>query len=533
MASKRHFVRDVLMFQRSSRIQRTNRIRLGLRELTTTPYHAPPPVNEQDYLTNKGRVEGVWIFFRHGDRAPSRPLCPSHLVEEEASFWRGKLPKPDTETAFHALSRYFPPDIHPSCNDGQFLDVRRAPFGFLTDTGVEQTRENGLRLFNRYNRHGYHTPGNEEYSSAKDFLKGWDLRVYSTNYVRTIMSVQSFLDGLLGMDIYKNLQAVTNSSLEIPQSAADMRIPNHGSLPPPTDDALLRVQVRGRDQDTLNAFDRNPDLMADLVGEVISSPEFQKRDGDAAPLAARLANILPGLARRKAKPSVYNAAPSGINWIEATDHFVCRMAHDVSFSRFSNFEHDDRVEQTLSALAHQTTAHLAWRFRQWYKSPRLLAAIAAPPLREIAQQLLATPSMAESDRRPFTIYSCHDVTILALLYGIGADFLACDDNGGWRFWPSYASTLVFELVRIHDDDHLDNSHVVRVLLNGKPILSVDQHNRYWDSEGTPVGNGPSRMLLTTDFAEIITNLEKAGGYDRGSVTADDAAKKRDMSNWTG
>jgi hypothetical protein len=395
---------------------------------------------------------------------------------------------------------------------------------------VEQTRENGLRLFNRYNRLGYHTPGNEEYSSAKDFLKGWDLRVYSTNYVRTIMSVQSFLDGLLGMDIYKNLQAASSSEEDCEHG---MRIPNHGSLPPPTDDALLRVQVRGRDQDTLNAFDRNPDLMADLVSEVISSPEFQKRDGDAAPLAARLANILPGLARRKAKPSVYNAAPSGINWIEATDHFVCRTAHDVTFSRFSDFEHDDRVEQTLTALAHQTTAHLAWRFRQWYKSPRLLAAIAAPPLREIAQQLLATKSMAESDRRPFTIYSCHDVTILALLYGIGADFLACDDNGGWRFWPSYASTLVFELVRIHDDDSLDNSHVVRVLLNGKPILSVDQHHRYWDSEGTPVGNGPSKMLLATDFAEIITNLEKAGGYDRGSVTADDAAKQRDMSNWTG
>lgn len=109
--------------------------------------------DERELLTNGGTVEGVWIFCRHGDRAPSRPLCPAHLHDEEATFWLSRLPRPDSLEAFQAFSRRFQPDIHPS-NDGQFLDVRRAPFGFLTHTGIEQTRENGARLFKRYNRHG-------------------------------------------------------------------------------------------------------------------------------------------------------------------------------------------------------------------------------------------------------------------------------------------------------------------------------------------------------------------------------------------
>lgn len=354
--------------------------------------------SSDDYLRNKGIVEGVWIFCRHGDRAPSRPLSPPHKLEEEAEFWASRLPRPGSFLTFQEFSRYFTPDIHDDSNDEKFLDTRRYPFGFLTHKGMEQTREIGKRLFRRYNRHGHHLPDKENYFDAKGFLECWDVNVFSTNYLRTIMSIQSFLDGLLGTDCYKSLQ---HDSIA---GTSDARIPDHNDFVP-FDDTIVRVQVRGRSDDTLNAFDRNPELMSELVSEVISSAEFQDIDGKAAPMAARLANLLPGLARKKKNINGFNAAPSGINWIEATDHFVCRSSHNVELSRFSDFEHDDAVEQTLSAMSYQTKAHLAWRFRQWYKSPRLLATIAAPPLREIAHQLLHAKSMGPVDRHPFTIYS--------------------------------------------------------------------------------------------------------------------------------
>jgi hypothetical protein len=92
------------------------------------------------------------------------------------------------------------------------------------------------------------------------------------------------------------------------------------------------------------------------VGDVVGSPQFVARDATAAPLAARLANFMPGLVRKGRK--VFGG-PSGINWIDATDHFVCRNSHRVKFSRFSEFQHDDRVERTLQAMAHQTVCSSA------------------------------------------------------------------------------------------------------------------------------------------------------------------------------
>jgi hypothetical protein len=205
----------------------------------------------------------------------------------------------------------------------------------------------------------------------------------------------------------------------------------------------------------------------------------------------------------------------------------------MKLTQFTNFEHDDRVEWVMEGLSHQTKAHLAWRFRQWYRSPELLAAIAAPPLREITNQLLPAPAMTESDKRPFTIYSCHDVTILALLYAIGADFLANDHGEGARFWPEYASTLVFELVR-KSDENGEDSHVVRILLNGKPVHCVSKEVFFGGSGSSdPLGHGPSSMLLASDFIEIVEKLEDAGGYNRNKVDAEDSGKERDMSNWTG
>ena len=91
---------------------------------------------------------------------------------------------------------------------------------------------------------------------------------------------------------------------------------------------------------------------------------------------------------------------------------------------------------------------------------------------------------------------------------------------------------MFELVRINEKNS-EQSHVLRVLLNGKPVRSVDQHEFYWEGPFRPVGQGPLEMLLTCDFDNIVSRLEQAGGYSRGSLKADDTDSKRDLSNWTG
>jgi len=146
-------------------------------------------------MTNDGIVEGVWMFCRHGDRVPGRCLSPAHRAKEEAAFWMTRLPYPDSEAAFEAFSKRFPLDVPIGTNQGSFLDVKRNPFGFLTQSGLEQLRENGRRFFNRYSQHGHHLPDQKEWRGerAQDFMCAWDISVYSTNYLRTVMSVQSFL----------------------------------------------------------------------------------------------------------------------------------------------------------------------------------------------------------------------------------------------------------------------------------------------------------------------------------------------------
>jgi Histidine phosphatase superfamily (branch 2) len=410
---------------------------------------------QPDYWTNDGVIEGVWIFTRHGDRTPSRPLTPMHRRAEEAAFWMTKLPTPDSYAVFQAYSKYFPVSIQPPItttggneNTGHshqphvFRDVALNPFGFITSKGLQQLADNGQRFYNRYNVHGHHTPQCTLFRTPKDFLTTWDVKVYSTNYLRTVMSIQSFLDGLFHTQCYgreltmpseNEPNHTTGDRVYDPSIIKEERIPSiampsHDSTWESTSETYATILVRDIHCDPLNAFDRNPTLISELVSEVMSTTDFLMRDGKAASLAARLANILPGLVRKSKKTTndFSRHAPSRINWVEAADHFICRDAHNLSLSKFSDYEAQEEYEQTLQAMSHTTLAHLSWRFRKWYQHERLLAVIAAPPLREISNQMMQTPQLSATARRPFVLYSCHDITILGLLYAIGADFLAID-----------------------------------------------------------------------------------------------------------
>ena len=300
--------------------------RCKLRELTrirSIPYNS----SANSFYTNNNlsstidNVEGVWIFHRHGDRTPS--ISSDDLADNEAAFWRTKLP---CQTLIEKLNNKFPPSIHASNSKGYF-DAGRDTFGCLTNTGVQQMRDVGSKMALRYNR-----------SEEDNFLSKWNVSVYSTNYLRTVTSAQCFLDGLLAS-------------------------PDTINNPSP-----ISVKVRDRYSDTLNAFDRDPELMRELAGNVISSPSFVKQDTCALPLATRLARHIPGLI--KSSKSSYGG-PSGINWIYASDHFICRESHGVPLSaRFDENGHqcariDHTHEADLRSMAHPTLSHLSWRFAEW------------------------------------------------------------------------------------------------------------------------------------------------------------------------
>ena len=137
--------------------------------------------NDNDPLTNGGTVVGVWLFHRHGDRAPNRYLGDPQYIQNEAEHWYSRIP---TREAHDNLSQYYPPDIHPSQNNGKYQDVDRDPFGFLTYRGMRKMRNVGAKFRQRIERYG-HTIN----SSSRSFLDNWDVKAYSTNYLRTGKSV--------------------------------------------------------------------------------------------------------------------------------------------------------------------------------------------------------------------------------------------------------------------------------------------------------------------------------------------------------
>jgi len=279
--------------------------------------------DNESILMEGGIVEGVWIFTRHGDRSPGRCLSPAHRRNEEASFWVSKLPYPDSTAAYEAYSKFYPLQVlSTNTNQGQFLDTKRNPFGFLSQTGLRQLKQSGHGYFHRYNRHAHHMPDQGRWELAGDFLAAWNVRAYSTNYLRTVLSAQSFLDGLLGTHCFSPSEDRVRD-IEVRE---ERDLPDHGSYRDGAhrrrqqqqqqqqpqqrrhghttsnhdeknngdDDVIVPVTVRELSRDPLNAFDRNPDMIAELVSEVMTSKSFQDRDAAAAALAGRLANILPG-----------------------------------------------------------------------------------------------------------------------------------------------------------------------------------------------------------------------------------------------
>ena len=83
--------------------------------------------------------------------------------------------------------------------------------------------------------------------------------------------------------------------------------------------------------------------------------------------------------------------------------------------------------------------------------------MAGPALHEIQLEMNSIVDNyhynSKNKKKPFRIYSCHDVTILGLLYAIKDRFLSsANHQDNCRLlsspWPTYATCLTFELVRL-------------------------------------------------------------------------------------
>ena len=188
--------------------------------------------------------------------------------------------------------------IKDSCLTNVFIFYQ--PFGFLSILGMDQMREVGRRFRKRYEKLGHRvsTPSKDDPSSYA-FLDHWEVQAYSTNYLRTVMSVQCFLDGLIGSrnkeQIHKRYKTADKSNRIIYAGGGlshyykeagfheQLELLNKSMLTTEEDmehaiggRSTVKVEVRDKQIDTLNAFDRRPKMMNDLVKDVIATEQFQR-----------------------------------------------------------------------------------------------------------------------------------------------------------------------------------------------------------------------------------------------------------------
>ncbi|CAN0155612.1 unnamed protein product, partial [Ectocarpus fasciculatus] len=342
------------------------------------------------------------VFHRHGDRSPLRGHTPDEEIASQTAatgntrgdsavgagdsgesenaarvatpartaeeFWRGQLVPPEVVRRLDELypvkrspGEAVPPD------EARWLS-ESAPFGCLTSLGLQQLRDRGEQFRKLY---------------SCDDIENAKLEVFSTNYRRTQLSAQGFLDGLTAG--------------------------GRGGVP---------VVVRPRAEDFLNQWESRGHEMYERMMVVESEPGFRVTEETVGgPLKRRLHAL---------DPALFPLPQGGrFRWMMAADYFMSARARGL------------RVAPELDALGTATIRHLVWRFSRFYGDEEMIGTMAGPLLAhiiecaagsDVADRATGSRNVSGTDASGGSLSrvvssSCHDVTILALLYAMEADLL--------------------------------------------------------------------------------------------------------------
>ena len=104
------------------------------------------------------------------------------------------------------------------------------------------------------------------------------------------------------------------------------------------------------------------------------------------------------------------------------------------------------------------------RFRKWFTDKELLNQVAGPMIREVAKEAGEGGKGLKEGAKNFTVYSCHDVSLLGILYALKADIVKTDPS----YWPDYGSWITFEVW---------GEEGMRVRLNGNVVTFEGSNER--------------------------------------------------------
>ncbi|KAL7434393.1 hypothetical protein ACHAXH_005152, partial [Discostella pseudostelligera] len=463
--------------------------------------------SKQPHPTSQLRVCQVLIVHRHGDRTPITPL-------KNEDYWQSTLPEQHVLEGIARGTALIRPPTHAesSGSGGQKHHAARGrgPFGQLTMMGLLQMIRLGERLRTELEL-SHHDDHDNNLNEDSQFINRGKLftphqplhpsriKVMSTDFPRTIQSVQAVLTGLFPENGNKKneIQNIEEDEAQQPITI-DLQHTNSYFIPDPQPRQYM-------DQ-------------LELESHLSKRPHLIERDEELQHLAQRISEALDehlgegahgvsfGIGEEKSDQALQQQNQQQrkpLAWAQLCEILVCLQSHALLPPTLS---HED-VEAVSS--------HVAWRWFENLRHPvlakssmwKFASSIVDTMQRKIQHDAtLSTDDMkmgavdtalereSSGIEEPWLcIYSAHDSTLIGMLCVFQLEQPAA--------WPEYGSALKIELIREEDGQKSGpnssisvRQHWVRFSLNGQLLRST------WCLDDN---NEPSSMVPLDELAEMI------------------------------
>jgi Histidine phosphatase superfamily (branch 2) len=364
----------------------------------------------------------VHLIHRHGDRTPITPLT-------NEDYWASLLISDATLEQLGSRTDFIRPeeDGKPAHNANG-----RGPFGKLTKLGMHQMKDLGVKL--RRELSGLNDPftdaqGRKFYPHISFSLSAANIRVRSTNFLRTIQSVQGLLLGLLP----------PNKTME-EKITVDLR---H------TDWIIPDPQPR-----------RSPEQ--EVLEQVLSNrPHVLEREQELRPLAVSATQALHPLLAPDARladfgipqnvsQSVASSDVEPLSWNQLAEITKCLAVRGLLPDGITK-KHQEQISR-----------HAAWRWFESFRDEKLSYLAMNILTKSILNSLRKHKHSADRliQEPPLTIWSAHDSTLICLMCAFRLEQPV--------HWPEYGSYLLIELLHAPEEAE----QWVRFSLNGQVLRSM-------------------------------------------------------------
>ncbi|KAL3903395.1 MAG: hypothetical protein SGILL_010463, partial [Bacillariaceae sp.] len=372
------------------------------------------------------RTLQVQLIHRHGDRTPITPL-------KDEAFWASKLVPQEMLEQVSKGTRIIHHDSTPGSGKDDAVKTERhvahgrGPFGKLTRMGLLQMVEVGTRLKEELETKSVWA--SDKLISSPDHpdqfqLSPTDIKIYSTDFDRTIQSVQGVLVGFFPDG--------PSETIEI-----DWRHTTSWMIPDPQ-------PRRTHEQEELEL-------------ELARRPHMLEREADMRPLAIRCTQqLLPllgddafkvsyGVAEEKSEDALN--VQRTLSWPQLSEITNCLKVYDLLPDGITS---DDQEA---------TGSYCAWKWFESLRNPRL----AFISMNHFSHTIMHAMRQ-HTDEPPVIIFSCHDSSLIGLLCAFHLEQPSV--------WPEYGSVLKIELLQKIDGSSTEGEEVVRFYLNGEQLRSM-------------------------------------------------------------